>query len=244
MPPKENDRLTKEQTAFVRRWIAAGAPWPDEKAQARIRKREWSVLENEDGVIIPTSGGLADEWTYRRYKPEDIWAFKPVTKPEIPIVVGPSLRDGPSNPEADSAAERAGLQSDRCVHRSEASCHGVGTGQRRRRLPDVDPTRHLRPDRFAANSVRRSLSVPSRRGRQDPQTSVGHDLITRLLAEQPALRRTLGAALAGCRALCRYSRFLERLRTVQCVALPRLCGSIFQPRQAVQRVYRGTDRWR
>ncbi|MBP88157.1 MAG: hypothetical protein CMJ64_15815 [Planctomycetaceae bacterium] len=84
MPPKENDRLTEEQTTFVRRWIEAGAPWPDEKAQVRIRKREWSVIENEDGVIMPTSGGLADEWTYRRYQPEDVWAFRPVTKPEIP----------------------------------------------------------------------------------------------------------------------------------------------------------------
>lgn len=86
MPPKENDRLTNEQTEFVRRWIAAGAPWPSEETQSRIRKREWSVIENEDGVIVPTSGGLADEWTYRRYKPEDIWAFQPVVKPNVPGV--------------------------------------------------------------------------------------------------------------------------------------------------------------
>lgn len=84
MPPKENDRLTKEETGFVRRWIAAGAPWPDEQAQDRIRKREWSVIENEDGVIVPTSGGLSDEWTYRRYNPEDIWAFRPLSKPAVP----------------------------------------------------------------------------------------------------------------------------------------------------------------
>ncbi|MBC8353679.1 MAG: PSD1 domain-containing protein [Planctomycetes bacterium] len=83
MPPKENDRLTDEQTEFVRRWIAAGAPWPDEATQDRIRKREWSIIQNEDGVIVPTSGGTADEWTYRRYKPEDIWAFKPVEKIEV-----------------------------------------------------------------------------------------------------------------------------------------------------------------
>ncbi len=30
MPPKENDRLTKEQIELVRAWIDAGAPWPDE----------------------------------------------------------------------------------------------------------------------------------------------------------------------------------------------------------------------
>src|SRR5919197_1464018 len=27
MPPKKNDRLTKEQVELIRQWIAAGAPW-------------------------------------------------------------------------------------------------------------------------------------------------------------------------------------------------------------------------
>ena len=58
MPPKENDRLTEEQTEWVRRWIAVGAPWPDEQVQDEIRKAEWSVEENEDGVLISTSGGI------------------------------------------------------------------------------------------------------------------------------------------------------------------------------------------
>ncbi|MDA1231479.1 MAG: hypothetical protein O2856_11945 [Planctomycetota bacterium] len=33
MPPKENDRLTVEQIAIVRRWIEGGAPWPDDATQ-------------------------------------------------------------------------------------------------------------------------------------------------------------------------------------------------------------------
>ncbi|MDB4614352.1 PSD1 and planctomycete cytochrome C domain-containing protein [bacterium] len=84
MPPKENDRLTKKQTEYVHAWIKAGAPWPDDATQDKIRKAEWSVKENEDGRIVDTSGGLADEWTYRRYKPADIWAFQPVIKPALP----------------------------------------------------------------------------------------------------------------------------------------------------------------
>ena len=88
MPPKENDRLTKEETEYIRKWIAAGAPWPNEEAQLRIKKKEWSVRENEDGVIVDTSGGLADDWTYRRYQPQDIWAFQPVKKPNIEKLVG------------------------------------------------------------------------------------------------------------------------------------------------------------
>ena len=80
MPPKENDRLTQQQTKMIHRWIAAGAPWPNKETQAEIRKAEWSVKENEDGVLVSTSGGLADEWTYRRYKKEEIWAFQSVQK--------------------------------------------------------------------------------------------------------------------------------------------------------------------
>ena len=83
MPPKENDRLNEEQIAILRDWIDSGAQWPDTEAQEKFKKEEWSVIENENGVITTTSGGLADSWTYRRYRPEDIWAFKPVIKPEI-----------------------------------------------------------------------------------------------------------------------------------------------------------------
>jgi len=72
MPPKENDRLTKKETETIRKWIAAGAPWPDEDTQLQIQKHEWSVIENEDGIIVKTTGGLADNWTYRRYRSEDL----------------------------------------------------------------------------------------------------------------------------------------------------------------------------
>ncbi|MBC8289681.1 MAG: PSD1 domain-containing protein, partial [Planctomycetes bacterium] len=84
MPPKENDRLTKTETEQIRQWIQAGAPWPDAKTQLEIKRKEWSVRENEDGIIIDTSGGLADDWTYRRYSRHDIWAFQPVRRPEVP----------------------------------------------------------------------------------------------------------------------------------------------------------------
>lgn len=81
MPPKEAERLTQEQIGWVRAWIAAGAPWPDETRQAEIRRMleaEWSA---EDGVPVTTSGGLTAEWTQRRYQPEALWAYRPVLKP-------------------------------------------------------------------------------------------------------------------------------------------------------------------
>jgi mono/diheme cytochrome c family protein len=83
MPPKENDRLTQEETEYIRKWIKAGAPWPDRETQLAITKAEWAVRENADGVIVDTSGGLSDDWTFRRYDPTAIWAFRPVDSIDI-----------------------------------------------------------------------------------------------------------------------------------------------------------------
>ena len=85
MPPKENDRLTKQQVEIIRTWIDAGAPWPSDAEQKQHRDEERSVVSNADGMIFRTSGGLSDEWTWRRYKPEDLWAFMPIrSEPSAP----------------------------------------------------------------------------------------------------------------------------------------------------------------
>ena len=84
MPPKEADRLTPEQIGWLQMWIAVGAPWPDaakQKSIATANAERWSA---EDGVIMPTSGGLSDDWTNRRYKPEGMWAYQAVKKPAVP----------------------------------------------------------------------------------------------------------------------------------------------------------------
>jgi mono/diheme cytochrome c family protein len=105
MPPKENDRLTQQQIWNLRDWINAGAPWVSDEKQTEIRMAEQHVTENEDGILWTTSGGLGDEWTYRRYKKEDLWSFYPVVKPEIlkaanPIdgFVGAKLKDAGFSP--------------------------------------------------------------------------------------------------------------------------------------------------
>ncbi|MGJ8697083.1 MAG: PSD1 and planctomycete cytochrome C domain-containing protein [Verrucomicrobiaceae bacterium] len=86
MPPKENDRLHEEQIAHIETWIKNGAPWPDQDTQAAIRLAERSKKITDEGAIVDTSGGTSDEWTYRRYKPEDIWAFQPMRKPTPPAI--------------------------------------------------------------------------------------------------------------------------------------------------------------
>jgi mono/diheme cytochrome c family protein len=72
MPPKEAERLTQEQVWAIRDWIDADAPWPDEARVAEIYR------DYAEGVTVRTSGGLDPQWTNRKYKPEDLWAFQPI----------------------------------------------------------------------------------------------------------------------------------------------------------------------
>lgn len=76
MPPKENDRLTDDQLADLRLWINSGAPWPDSTAMMAIYEEgDWDFGGE---IQVLTSGGLSKEWTNRRYKEEDLWAFQPL----------------------------------------------------------------------------------------------------------------------------------------------------------------------
>ena len=84
MPPKQADALTEQEAWHFRDWIDAGAPWPDDARVSAI------VAEAAEGVVVPTSGGLSDDWTTRRYAPEELWAYRPVRRPEVPPSVGAS----------------------------------------------------------------------------------------------------------------------------------------------------------
>ncbi len=85
MPPKQNDRLTKDQVQSLSQWITLGAPWPDEQTRAKYTALERSKPRTADGLLIQTSGGLSEEWTYRRYQPKDLWAFQPIKKVTKPM---------------------------------------------------------------------------------------------------------------------------------------------------------------
>ncbi len=58
MPPKERDRLSKEEVDLLRRWILAGATWPAPAAGI-----DWGA-----------------------FKPEDVWAFQPLKRPAIDAI--------------------------------------------------------------------------------------------------------------------------------------------------------------
>ncbi len=86
MPPKEAEQLTEEQIGWVRSWIAAGAPWPSEQRTAEINARYADKWSAEDGITVKTVGALSEDWANRKYKPEALWGYQPVTKPEVPDV--------------------------------------------------------------------------------------------------------------------------------------------------------------
>jgi hypothetical protein len=82
MPPKVTDKLSDSEVSALKAWIAVGAPWPSAARIAELsRVSAWSA---KDGAPVPTSGGLSAEWTKRNYRPEDLWAFRPVRKPDVP----------------------------------------------------------------------------------------------------------------------------------------------------------------
>lgn len=83
MPPKEPDKLYAEQIGWIKDWIAGGAPWPNEKRAAEIAGANAEKWAAEDGAPVKTSGGLSAEWTNRKYKPESLWGYQPVKKPEF-----------------------------------------------------------------------------------------------------------------------------------------------------------------
>jgi mono/diheme cytochrome c family protein len=83
MPPKEADKLYAEQLGWMKEWIAGGAPWPDEARQKEIAKANEAAWSAEDGVVVKTVGALSPEWANRKYKPEGLWAYQPVRKPDL-----------------------------------------------------------------------------------------------------------------------------------------------------------------
>ena len=88
MPPKEAEAINAEQLRWVHRWIETGAKWPRKSRRKEIAEayaKRWSA---EDGVSVKTSGGLDETWTNRRYDPESLWGYQPVTEPAIPQSAG------------------------------------------------------------------------------------------------------------------------------------------------------------
>lgn len=83
MPPEEAEKLADDELSALRTWIERGAPWVEEpKASASNENIAAGPIE------MPTSGGLSDSWTHRKYQPSDVWAWQPPRRVSVPRVAG------------------------------------------------------------------------------------------------------------------------------------------------------------
>ena len=78
MPPKEADKLSEEETWWIRDWIDAGAPWPGEEKITQIQE------EYGEGEQVVTSKALSEDWQKRRYPSEMLWAYRPLKVEKVP----------------------------------------------------------------------------------------------------------------------------------------------------------------
>ena len=83
MPPKEADKLSEEETSFIRDWINEGAPWPNDERVKAIQKNF------AEGEQVETSKALNDDWQHRRYGPAKLWAYRPIKVIEVPGSINP-----------------------------------------------------------------------------------------------------------------------------------------------------------
>ena len=78
MPPKEADKLTEEQTWWIRDWINEGAPWPSDARVAQIQEKY------AEGEQVATSKALSEDWQKRRYETKKLWAYRPLQVEKVP----------------------------------------------------------------------------------------------------------------------------------------------------------------
>jgi hypothetical protein len=78
MPPKESDKLTDEETEWIRQWIDYGAPWQSDQRIAEIQGKY------AEGERVVTSKALSEDWQNRRYESDKLWAYRPIKVDEVP----------------------------------------------------------------------------------------------------------------------------------------------------------------
>ena len=55
------------------------------RSSTLLKTEDWlDEIKTEEGILVKNSGGLSEDWTFRRYKVEDIWAFQSIKKPVVP----------------------------------------------------------------------------------------------------------------------------------------------------------------
>lgn len=87
MPPKSRERLSMEEIAHFESWIEGGAPWPDAAERERIKQDpRW---KGKGRVSLPIRGALSEDWANRQYRLEDLWAYLPLQRTDVPAGCNP-----------------------------------------------------------------------------------------------------------------------------------------------------------
>lgn len=82
MPPKDPDALTEDEVQAVYSWIVSGAVWPSKSEQKIIAAAGSSRMKSR--VRVSVSKAETDHWQQRYYRSEDLWAFRPLKKTQLP----------------------------------------------------------------------------------------------------------------------------------------------------------------
>lgn len=93
MPPKEAEKLNRQQLEWMRQWIETGAVWPEAERRKEIESVYADKWSAEDGITVETSGGLSSEWTNRKYDPGGLWAYQPVENTTVAAATGANTID-------------------------------------------------------------------------------------------------------------------------------------------------------
>jgi hypothetical protein len=177
-------------------------------------KQDNKAWNAADGIQVATSGGLSSEWTQRRYKPQDLWAYQPLKKVEPRTGLHPVdafLEDRLAEMQLKPAA-----LTDRRTLIRRATFDLIG-------LPPS-------PDEIAA-----FLNDPA------PDEQAFAKLIDRLL-DSPHYGEQYGRHWLDVVRYADSSGYANDYEPRQCLALSGLRRASFQGRQAVRSFHSGTDR--
>jgi hypothetical protein len=121
MPPK-GDRLTAGDLDLLRRWIAAGAPWPEDTATARVTSSHWAFQPVRRPAVPAKAGHPIDAFVSAELEKRGLALSPPADRRTLARRLSLDLVGLPPAPE-DVDAFVAGGEYEKLVDRLLASPH-------------------------------------------------------------------------------------------------------------------------
>ena len=77
------------------------------KQEKILASADWTQLSR---IAVPTVGGLSENWTNRRYKTENLWAFLPIAPVEVPLSFSAAENNNPIDAFINRKLNQAGIE--------------------------------------------------------------------------------------------------------------------------------------